>query len=145
MDLPALLHQLLQPQLPRRHRPPVQTERLVQLHRDRAPVQVVQEVLVCAHHVPGGVAVLGTAARRHRSGVRLEQVEGVRAEGGGFCVAQRLQGGRRQCGADDLKLQEVFSTVQLESFIKPVFLLLTWDLRSEDVGLGAVSDVSELS
>lgn len=145
VNLPVLLHQLLQPQLSLRHGLPVQTQRLVQLHRDRAPVQVVQEVLVHAHHIPGGVAIFGTAARRHRSGVQLEQIEGVGAEGGGICIVHYLQGRRSQCGAHDLELQEVFSNFQVKSFIRLALLDVTWEVRSEGVGLGAVSDVSELS
>lgn len=145
VNLPVSLHQLLNPQLSLRHGPPVQTQRLVKLHRDRTPVQVVQEVLVHAHHVPGGVAIFGTATRCQRSGVQFEQIEGVGAESGGICIAQRLQGRWSQCGAHDLELQDVFSTFQVKSFIRLVLLNVAWEVWSEDVGLGAISDVSELS
>lgn len=77
--------------------------------------------------------------------MQLEQVEGVCAEGGGLSVTQSLQGGRSQCGSDQLKLQEVFSSLQMKSFIKLIGLVLICDVGFEDVGFGAVGDVSELS
>lgn len=108
-------------------------------------MQVVQEALVHANHILGCETVLRPLARGHRRGVQLKQVEGVGAEGGGFGVTQSLQGGRRQSGADYLQLQKVLSSLQMKTFIELVCLVFIGDVRFEDVGFGAVGDVSELS
>lgn len=117
----------------------------MQLHCDAASVEVVQEALVHAHHVLRREPIFGFLARHHRSGVQLKQIEGVGTEGGGFTVTQDLQGGRRQRSAHYLKLKKVLSTFEMKSFIKVVSLVFISGVRSEDVGFGAIGDVSELS
>lgn len=117
----------------------------MQLYVDGVSANVVQEAVVHVHHVLGREAVFGFVARHHGGGVQLEQVEGVGAEGGGFTVTQELQRRRRQRDADDLKLQKVLSTLEVESFVKLFWLLFNGGVRFEDVAFGAVGDVSELS
>lgn len=117
----------------------------MQLHSDVASVDVVQEVVVHAHHVLRREAVLGFVARHHRGGVQLGQIEGVGTEGGGFMVAQELQRRRRQRGTDYLKLQKVLSALEVKRFIKLPCLVFIGDVRFEDAGFGAVGNVPELS
>lgn len=145
VDFPIMLQQLLQAKLSAGHRLPVQTQRLMQLHGDRASVDVVQKALVHGYHVLGSVAVLGLASRHHRRGVQLEQIEGVGTEGGGFAVAQELQRRRGQSGADDLELQKVFSALRVERFVGRLGVLVVAGIRPEDKRFGAIGDFFELS
>lgn len=145
MNSSVVLEQLLQPKLRGRHCPPVQTQGLMQLHSHRAPAEIVQEPVVHAHHVLRCEPIFWFLARRHRSGVQLKEIEGVGTEGGGFRVAQSVQGGRRERGADYLKFKKVLSSLELKSFIQLICLVFICDVWFEDVGFVAVGDVSELS
>ena len=111
INFSILFQQLLQPKLTGGQCPPVQTQGLVQLHRDAASAQIVEEAVVHAHHVLRCEPILGFVARHYRGGVQLKQIQGVRTEGGGLSVTQNLQGGRRQCGTNYLKFQKVLSTL----------------------------------
>lgn len=117
----------------------------MQLDSDRVSVEIVEEAVVHAHHVLRCEPVFRFLARHHRSRVQLKQIEGVGTEGGGFAVAQSLQGERRQRGADYLNFEKVLSTLEVKSFIKLICLIFICDAWFEDVGFGAVGDVPELS
>lgn len=102
-------------------------------------------MVVHAHHILGCKPVLGFVTRHHRRGVQLKQIEGVGEEGGWVTVTQNLQAGRRQGGADDLKLEEVLATLEAKSLIELIGLVFSSGVQFEDIGFGAVGDVFKLS
>ncbi|TNN83261.1 hypothetical protein EYF80_006242 [Liparis tanakae] len=139
----AVVQQRLQPEPRSGQRPPVQPAGLVHLHGDGAAAQEVQQPAVLRHHVAGREAVGRRAARGHRSGVRLEQVEGVGAEGGGLAAPQGLQGAQGQRGPHHLQLHQVLLRTQDHSFLRTLVFIA--HRRVGPRGFGAVGQVSELS
>lgn len=117
----------------------------MQLHREGASAEILQQAVIHCHHILGGEAVAGLPASHHWRGVKLEVVEGISAEGGGLAVTQQLQCGWGEDGAADPELQEVLAALQVVSLIGRLRSLVAVVVCPEDAGFGAIGDFSELT
>lgn len=80
-------------------------------------------------------------ASNNGSGLQLKVIESIGTESDGLFVARRLQGFRRKGDFTDVDFKQVFSSFQVDGFIKFINRVIWHDFRFKFVLLSAVGNV----